>query len=136
MDMDNRPDVDQLIQRMATLRDRLNYDAHSARESIHEMTDWRQIVRRAPWKSLGAALVAGFLLVPKRREQRTLSAEEIEKLTDRHPVIVTREDSTRDTLFGTILGIAGAGAARLASNYVASRLTNIMPRDAAEVTPS
>jgi hypothetical protein len=134
MDMDNRPDVDQMLQRMATLRNRLNYDAQAAQETIRDLTDWRHLVRKAPWKCVGTALVAGYLLVPRQQVRRKLTGEELERLSDHRSLLVTSEDSASNTLMGTVWGLVGASLARAASNYMATRLTGLVPRAEGEGT--
>lgn len=116
-------DDNHIVERMQLVRNRLGPDAKAARQSIHDMTDWRQMVRSAPWKSIGAAVAVGYLLVPKRQYQRTVKPDRLDNLTDKQLVVKPDEDDdAKHTIAGTIMGAVGVGLARVATNYAMNRL--------------
>ncbi len=54
-------------QRMAEIRTDLPYSADVARARVQQLTDWRYHLSRHPLPIVAAAVVAGYLLVPRKR---------------------------------------------------------------------
>lgn len=120
--MEDRPSDAELLQRMHALRSHLGTEVQAAKQRVHQLADWRHHVKSAPWQSIGAAAVVGYLMVPKRIVKKQLDAEQLEKLTDRHPVIVTRQEGPHQSLLNTLLAVGGAALAKSASTYLANKL--------------
>ncbi len=57
-------------EQMQAIRNGMPGDADAARARMRQLTDWKYHVRQRPWAVVAAAAVAGYLLVPARREQR------------------------------------------------------------------
>jgi len=55
-------------QRMQEIRTQLPYDVDVARQSARQLSDWKYHMGRYPWALIGAAAVAGYLLVPRRNQ--------------------------------------------------------------------
>ena len=53
---------------MQEVRGHLNDDMGALVDHAREMIDWHRYVRSYPWVAVGAAVLAGFLLVPRRRK--------------------------------------------------------------------
>lgn len=123
MHVNGRQNIDELLSRMEVLRSRLDDDARAAQQSVHEMTDWRHLVRRNPLAAIAAAAVAGYLLVPKRVPQQQLTAEEIKQLSSAKTVIVTQEASAKPGLMGAFAAIAGAALTRAATGFVTEKVS-------------
>ena len=73
----HRQNADELLARMEAVRGRLDYDARVAKQSVQEMTDWRNAVRKNPLIAVGAAAVLGNLLVPKKQSIPTLKKSDV-----------------------------------------------------------
>lgn len=58
--------------RMQAIRCKLPYDADSARAHLQELTDWKYHMRERPWPILAAVAIAGYWLVPSKREDRVI----------------------------------------------------------------
>jgi hypothetical protein len=58
--------IDDIRQEMAQIRRDLHTDISEVVGSASRVFDWRGIVGRHPWKSLGATFVLGYILVPRR----------------------------------------------------------------------
>ena len=56
-----------ISRRMAELRCALTGNVQAVSHSAHVMTDWTFYVRRFPWATVALAAVAGYLLVPKKK---------------------------------------------------------------------
>lgn len=126
MHVNGRQDMDNLLARMETVRGRIDHDAKAAKQSVHEMTDWRHLVKKNPLASVAIATLLGFLLVPKKRAPSpTFSPEDLEKLAKEHTVIVTKEASTSPGLAGTVAALAGAALTRAATNFLAAKVSEL-----------
>lgn len=65
--MNRNDEAREVVERMAALRREIALDVEQVAESARAMTDWTYYVRRFPWAAAGAAAVAGFLLVPRKK---------------------------------------------------------------------
>ena len=124
MNVNGRHNIDELLARMATVRGRLDEDARAAKRSVREMTDWRIIVRKNPLLSVGVAVLAGFLLVPRRRQtEQTVTTEDLERLAKEHRVIVAKEASTSPSIVSSVTALAGAALTRAAASFIADKVS-------------
>lgn len=62
-------DVDEIRQRMALIRHEMHHDVSSVVSEVEDVLDWRWILRRHPYVSMGVGLVVGYLVVPRRKSQ-------------------------------------------------------------------
>lgn len=60
-------DVDDIRRQMAQIRHEMHYNVANVVSDVEDAMDWRSIIRRHPYLSIGAGLAAGFLLVPRRQ---------------------------------------------------------------------
>jgi hypothetical protein len=67
--------ADEIRRRMAELRRDLALDVREVSRNARVMTDWRFYVRRFPWAMVGVAAVAGYLLIPKRKEVKVIAPD-------------------------------------------------------------
>ncbi len=134
MQVNGRHNIEELLARMEAVRGRLDYDAHAAKQSVKEMTDWRTVVRKNAFASVAIAAIAGFLLVPKKKTQRSFSPEELKQLAKDHTVIVAKESAASPGLLGTVTAIAGAALARAATNFIANKVSEFSAMSEREVT--
>jgi hypothetical protein len=122
MHVNGRKNVDELLARMEALRGRLDHDAQAAKQSVQEMTDWRNVVRKNPITAVVLVAVVGFLLVPRKRNVPTLNREDLEKLVKDHKIFVAKEAASSPGFVSTVTALAGATLARAASNYIVSKV--------------
>jgi hypothetical protein len=78
--MSTEDSAEKIRRRMAELRRELECDVRQVKQGASVVTDWQFYVRRFPWAVAGAALVAGYLLVPKRKRVVKPDPEMIEEL--------------------------------------------------------
>lgn len=118
-----RQSMDELLARMEAVRERLDQDAHAAKQSVQELTDWRNLVRKNPLASVAIAAAAGFLLVPSKPPAPTFSKKDLEQLARENKVIIAK-DPAAPGLLSTIAAMAGAALTKAASNYVANKVSD------------
>lgn len=69
----NSSQAEAIRRRMEEVRQDLDEDVQEIVEGARDMGKWRSYVRSYPWVCLGAALAAGYLIVPRRPLFETLA---------------------------------------------------------------
>lgn len=64
--MGDDPDVHAIRKQSSKLRRHLERDVDGLRNQAQELLDWKHYVRKYPVATIGAAVVLGYLLVPRR----------------------------------------------------------------------
>jgi hypothetical protein len=80
--------AEQIRKRMAQLRRELDVDMGNVSRSARAMTDWTFYVRRFPWAVAGVAAVAGYLLIPKKKQPISPDPETLAELVKNREVRV------------------------------------------------
>src|SRR3982751_3879621 len=81
-------DADQIQNQMRELRAELREDVQDVVVSAHKMADIANYVRAYPWLCVGAALAAGYLIVPQRAVVLRPDAEALVELARKHQLVV------------------------------------------------
>ena len=119
----NSPKAMAIRQRMEEVRCDLDEDVQDIVEEARDMGQWRYYVRSYPWVCVGAALAAGYLIVPRRPggEQTARTSAEMTKqsFASSH---VSPAAGTRSTL----LRFLGNLVMRSVSSYVEQQAANLL----------
>jgi hypothetical protein len=118
-------DVDDIRRDMAQLRMTLHHDMREVVAEAEAATDWRAYVRRYPWVYLGAAMAAGFLLVPGRRSSihatvqaaANAAAEKVKDDVTASSPETRRPPSRGRGVFGLVVDFVAPLALRAAQGY-------------------
>jgi hypothetical protein len=133
--------VQEIQRQMAQVRHELHYEVQHVVKRAQSFTDWRSLVRRHPWLTVGAAVIAGYLVVPKRRRRApTVSTVTPPASTLVAPAaagVASRSQASRSGVFTTAYSLLGPVVIRAVQNYAAAALEewlarNSMDRRAAE----
>lgn len=84
----NDDSAEKVCRRMAELRRELECDVREVTRGAQVITDWKFYVRKFPWAVAGAALVAGYILIPKRRAIIKPDADTIAELVKQKKIRV------------------------------------------------
>jgi len=115
-------DVTTIRARMARIRSRAQGKAVRLTRETKQLFNWKYYVRMAPWGVLGAAVLAGYLLVPARR---TPSGTVPESLPAPTPLpVAAPPPERRPGLFGTVVRFAVNTAVRSAIAYAGQAVGN------------
>lgn len=120
-------DVDRIRYRMQRVRRHLDENVDEIVANAQQMFNWRYYVRRHPWVSLGAALAAGFLIVPRPKvvtDRRVYLDREAAETLARHNdrLVIEEEEGASPSLFKS-MGIMAANAlVRAAISYVGQQV--------------
>ncbi len=126
-----------ISRRMAELRRDLTGNVREVSRSARVMTDWTFYVRRFPWATVGLAVLAGFMFVPRKKavispDQDAL-AEMVRKKQLRLDVDHKRE---KQGILATLLTMVATGMAKIAMGYMSERLRMAAHEKAHESSPS
>src|SRR6476620_11436961 len=91
--MDGSPATQAILQRMEEVRCDVDEDVQEIVEGARDMGKWRYYVRTYPWVCLGAALAAGYLIVPRRSIGMQPDAQKADELPKPIPVLETTTSS-------------------------------------------
>jgi hypothetical protein len=80
--------AEKIRRRMAELRRELECDVREVSRGARVYSDWKFYVRKFPWAVAGAALVAGYMLIPKRKPIIKPDAETIAELVKQKKIRV------------------------------------------------
>jgi hypothetical protein len=78
--MSTEDSAEKIRRRMAELRRDLDLDVEEVSRGARTITDWKFYARKFPWAIMGGALLAGYLLVPKRKPVIKPDPEMIQEL--------------------------------------------------------
>ena len=118
--------AEEIRQRMAMLRNELSHDVREAGRTAQVMTDWRFYVRRFPWAVAGLAALAGFMLIPRKKQVNVVTpdpdalAELIKKKQLRVETAGTTKDS--QSMMKSLLLMGITWAAKVGMNYMSERV--------------
>jgi hypothetical protein len=112
----NSPKTTAIRQRMEEVRCELDEDVQEFVEDARGMGQWRYYVRTYPWVCVGAALAAGYLIVPRRtvgKQTDTQTSAEMAKQS-----LATSHVSPAGDARGMLLRFLGNLVVRGVSSYV------------------
>lgn len=120
--------VDDIRVRMARIRTRAERKATRLGEETRQFLDWKHYVRLFPWAALGAAALAGYWIVPRRKVTSEASAADAKALVDlaRQGQIVVKSANPRPSMIGRLVSLAGPFVMRAAMNYASQQVGRIL----------
>ncbi|HEX5472857.1 MAG TPA: hypothetical protein VFW73_13280 [Lacipirellulaceae bacterium] len=122
--MANQDSADVIRQRMAELRRELSYDVRDVGRSARAMTNLSFYVRQFPWATMAAAVAAGYILVPKKREVVYPDPHTLADLVKHQQVRIDASAAAKESqsVLRTLLVMGLTWAARTGLNYVGQQL--------------
>ena len=120
-------EAEEIQRQMREIRAELRDDVQELVVSANKMADWTQYVNSYPWLCVGAALAAGYLVVPQRAVIMRPDAEALVELAKKHKLFVNTTEGQaprkRGGLFGELLGLAAATLLQGGLKLVTTQLT-------------
>jgi len=117
---------DEILRQMREVRAELREDVQELVVSAKEMADWKRYVQAYPWLCAGAALAAGFVLVPQRAHIVHPDADGLIELAKRHKLVVKMdgdEKKPRRGLFAELLTLAAGALLQGGMKILSKQLT-------------
>jgi len=124
-------ETDEIQRRMAQIRHNLHQDVQEVVTGAEAVTDWRRYIRMYPWAAVGATVVLGYFIVPKRRRSvprdvaRQSDLVEVNELLKQAQLAKPEEKPTK-SLVGAAFGMLMPLAWRLAQNYAMGYLEQVL----------
>jgi hypothetical protein len=126
-------DADQIQKQMRDLRADLREDVREVVVSAHELADIGNYVRAYPWLCVGAALAAGYLIVPQRAVVLRPDAEALVELAKKHQLVVKTNDGSgkkkRGGLLAQLLALAAATLLQSGLKFATNQLSEAFSHD-------
>ena len=126
-------EADQIQKQMRELRADLREDVHEVVVSAHKLADIGNYVRAYPWLCVGAALAAGYLIVPQRAVVLRPDAEALVELARKHQLVVKTNEGPaqkkRGGLFAQLLGLAAATLLQSGLKIATNQLSEAFSHD-------
>ena len=120
-------EAEEIQRQMREIRAELRDDVQELVVSANKMADWTQYVNAYPWLCVGAALAAGYLVVPQRAVIMRPDAGALVELAKKHKLFVNTTERQaprkRGGLFGELLGLAAATLLQGGLKIVTTQLT-------------
>jgi hypothetical protein len=120
-------EAEEIQRQMREIRAELRDDVQELVVSANKMADWTQYVNAYPWLCVGAALAAGYLVVPQRSVIMRPDAAALVELAKKHKLFVNTTEGQaprkRGGLFGELLGLAAATLLQGGLKIVTTQLT-------------
>jgi len=120
--MTNCPEtIEQVREEMRQIRSNLDDEVATFVESTRVLFDWRAYVRRTPWLCLGAAFLAGYLVVPSKPKVVSPTPEQLAELARHSRVTIpeggvqAKAKSLGRELAGVALGMLVRGGLAVAT---------------------
>jgi hypothetical protein len=125
-----KSEAEDIQKQMREVRAELREDVQDLVVSAHKMGDLGAYVKAYPWLCVGAALAAGYLVVPQRAVTIRPDAEGLIELARKHKLVVKMDDAQTKTkrrgLFADLLGLAAAtllqGGLKIATSQLSQAL--------------
>jgi len=125
-------DAEQIQKQMRDLRADLRQDVQEVVVSAHKMADIGNYVRAYPWLCVGAALAAGYLIIPQRSVVLRPDAEALVELARKHQLVVKTNEGPaqkkRGGLLAQLLSLAAAtllqGGLKIATNQLSEAFSH------------
>lgn len=114
----------EVVERMATLRREISSDVVQVTESAKAMTDWTFYVRKFPWAAVGAAAVAGYLLVPRKKTSVVPTEDQLAALAKNKEFVAaaTQQLKPPESLLKGLAATFAAMAAKAALSYATEQI--------------
>jgi hypothetical protein len=112
------PATDAILRRMEEVRCDVDEDVQEIVEGARDMGKWRYYVKNYPWVCLGAALAAGYLIVPRRSVGMQPDAQKVEDLVKPSPLLETTTSSLTSNVVAIVLPLVGNLVMRGVAAYV------------------
>jgi hypothetical protein len=122
--MNTDDSAETICRRMAELRRDLDCDVREVSRGARVMTDWKFYVRKFPWAVVGVALVAGYMLVPKRRPVIKPDPEMIQELVRQKKIKVesVTKQPEKPGMMKSLLMMGLTYGARAGAQYVTEQM--------------
>lgn len=137
--MPDDPSIDLIRQRMARIRMRAQFKAERLGDETRQFLDWKHYIRLFPWSSLAAAVVVGYILVPRRASMTRSTANALSEMAKNNQEavkIVQAPPPRRSGMFDGLVSLAGNALLKAGLTFATQQLTNMVTQSLNEPAPT
>jgi hypothetical protein len=118
--------AEKIRRRMAELRRELDCDVREVSRGARVMTDWKFYARKFPWAMAGVAVLAGYMLVPKRKPVIKPDPEMIQELVRQKKIKVESVTKQPDKpgMMKSLLMMGLTYAVKAGAQYMTQQMAN------------
>ncbi|MCG6156447.1 hypothetical protein [Rubinisphaera margarita] len=132
--------ADAIRAQMAMARNRLQPEVNRIVEDAQTLMDWKYYLQNYPWGMMAAACVAGYILVPQKREVIRPDEKTLRKMA-RHErlVVAPQEESSSNGPIKSALLFGVSALMRAGVVYAGQQLAKVFennPQDSTSSTPN
>jgi len=125
------PSIDLIRQRMARIRMRAQFKAERLGDETRQFLDWKHYIRLFPWSTLAAAVVVGYIIVPRRASLTRPTANalmEIAKASKEAVKVVPAAPPPRKRagIFDGLVGMAGSALLKAGLTFATQQVTKMV----------
>jgi len=134
------PSIDLIRQRMARIRMRAQFKAERLGDETRQFLDWKHYIRLFPWSTLAAAVVVGYIMVPRRASMTRSTANALSEMAKENyqAVQAVRQapppPRKRTGLFDGLVGIAGNALLKAGLTFATQQVTKLVADSLSEPT--
>ena len=115
-------EIDAVTRRMAELRRELTGDVRQVSRDARVMTDWTFYVRRFPWAMVGIAAVAGFVLIPRKKQIISPNQEALAEMVKKNQLrLDVDHKQEKPGMLRALVAMATTWAVKAGMEYVGER---------------
>jgi len=124
------PSIDLIRQRMARIRMRAQFKAERLGDETRQFLDWKHYIRLFPWSTLAAAVVVGYVMVPRRASLPRSTANalmEMAKADQQAPKAAPPPPPAKRTgMFDGLIGLAGNALLKAGLTFATQQVTRMV----------
>ena len=140
--MPDDPSIDLIRQRMARIRMRAQGKADRLGEETRQFLDWKHYIRLFPWSTVAAAVVVGYIIVPRRGSMSRPTANALLEMAKQNQQAVKAANPpspppARQGMFDGLVSLAGNALLKAGLTYATQYATKMVTQSlTGEPSPS
>jgi len=127
--------ADTLRREMRSIRRELGDNVEELVENAERLMDWRYYVERYPWGLVGAAMLLGYFVVPRRIVSMPVDSDSLEELAQRlAPAIASRPEKkeSKPGLIGSLISLGIGMLTKAATGYATQYISQMLSQPSVE----
>jgi len=131
--------AESLRREMRSIRRELGDNVEELVENAERLLDWRYYWQRYPWGLMGAAMLLGYFVVPRRIVAMSVDGSSLNDLAQRLAPAIASRPEKKESKPGWISGLLSLGVGMLtkaAAGYASQYLTQMLSQPAVHQPPS
>jgi len=136
------PSIDLIRQRMARIRMRAQHKAERLGDETRQFLDWKHYIRLFPWSTLAAAVVVGYIMVPRRSSLSRPTANALLEMAKENQQAVKAAQlpppspAKQSGMFDGLISLAGNALLKAGLTFATQQVTKMVAQSLNEMPHS